>query len=87
MEQGAKQAAALQAFVGGKLGRARFIMKELLEYGYAKELPREFDHITNYFCVGNLANTLEEAAHRARADLMRDGYPLDANGDTALATR
>lgn len=76
VEQGQEQAQALQTFVRERSGRARFLMTEFVGFGYAKEIPYVFDSITNYFCVAELGNVLEETAHRARSDLERDGFPI-----------
>lgn len=81
-EQDAKKAQALQKFVTERMGRARFLMKEFVSLGYAKELPRVFDNITNYFCVDELANGMEDAAHRALSDLQRDGYEVTSPADS-----
>ncbi|MFT5785195.1 MAG: hypothetical protein ACI9KK_000541 [Ascidiaceihabitans sp.] len=68
---------ALQEFVETKSGRAKFIIGELKSFGYIDEIPREFEHITNFFCVDKLGATLEESAYKAKADLKRDGYPVE----------
>lgn len=79
-EQSRKQNLMLQDFVANNLGRANFLMKEFVDYGFTREVPRVFEHITNYFCVGEMANSLEEAAHKTRASLARDGYPTNELG-------
>ncbi|WP_448328841.1 hypothetical protein [Sulfitobacter sp. M13] len=81
-EQDSKKAMRLQEFIANRSGRARFLMKEFVSFGYAKDVPRVFDHITNYFCVEELSNILEEAAHRGHSELRRDGYPVKAVEDS-----
>ncbi len=83
-EQSELQGQALQAFVANKQGRIRFLLGEFLAYGFVKDIPRGADHITNYFCVTDLANSLEEAAHRTTAALARDGYPVSADDKERL---
>ncbi len=71
-----KRGQMLQTFVTSNLGRARFLYDELVGFGYEAPKSRGFDHITNLFCVEDMANTLETAAHKALSDLKRDGYPI-----------
>jgi hypothetical protein len=76
-EQDTARAQALQRFVSDRSGRARFLMAEFVNFGYAKQVDFVFDHITNFHCARELGNLLEEAAHRAQSDLERDGYKFD----------
>ncbi len=76
-KQDSERALALHEFVVAKSGRAKFLIRELKSFGYIDEVPHVFDHITNFFCVEELGNALEETAHKAKADLKRDGYPVE----------
>jgi hypothetical protein len=76
-EMAQQQSQAMQNFVVAKLGRASFLQREFVKYGFSREVPRVFEHITNLFCLAEMASALEEAANSARAELVRDGYLPD----------
>ncbi len=83
-EQAQRQAAAMRAFVAGKLGRANFLQTEFKKYGFADDVPPCFFHVVNTFTLSEMALILERSANTAIAELLRDGY-LPQQGNEKLS--
>lgn len=86
-EMAQQQGQAMQAFVVAKLGRASFLQQEFVKYGFSHEVPRVFEHVTNFFCLAELANSLEQAANSAYAELIRDGYLPEQNSTAQVSVK
>lgn len=76
-ELNVERAEAMREFATNSFGRVMFLLGEFSGYGFCKEVSIRDLHITNFHSLNDIGQTLENAAHKARAHLMRDGYPIE----------
>jgi hypothetical protein len=76
-------ASVMDTFRAGPYLQARPTLKRLVEFGYIKP-PSAIDHVTNTFCIDEIANALAEGAESAFRDVKSRGFNVDQYRSEAL---